>query len=136
MLSRQANPLQVLVNILCFYLPPNSSNIRQCDGSITEHDSHDVLFGGRRVYLACCGLWLASLMALLPDIMGVCFKNFSVKYFTPKFFRLQVNFCGLAVPMDVTMITSQASAPILVPSSTMSSISVQWWHSTPSSSSR
>ena len=43
----------------------------QCDGIITDHDSHDTMFGGRKVYVACLGLWIVSFMALLPDIMGV-----------------------------------------------------------------
>ena len=44
---------------------------RKCDGSITDHDGHDILFGGRRVYFACLGSWIAAIMALLPDIMRV-----------------------------------------------------------------
>ena len=43
----------------------------KCDGSISEHDAHDAVFGGRRVYFACLGSWIAAFMALLPDIMRV-----------------------------------------------------------------
>ena len=34
-----------------------------------------MLFGGRKVYLACLGLWVVSSMVLLPDIMGVQFRK-------------------------------------------------------------
>ena len=58
-------------------LGPGLDNIcfRKCNGTITDHDSHDILFGGRKVYLACLGLWVVSLMVLLPDIMGVRFRR-------------------------------------------------------------
>jgi len=41
-----------------------------CDGSIVNHDKHDKIFGGRRIYLVCIGTWVVSLLVLLPDIRG------------------------------------------------------------------
>ena len=50
------------INIFCF---------SQCDGTTMNHDQHDVIFGGRRIYLICLGTWFISILTLLPDIMGV-----------------------------------------------------------------
>ena len=55
-------------------------HFRQCHGNILEHDGHDFWFGGRKVYLACLGLWISAFMALLPDIMGVKMKNEKYPY--------------------------------------------------------
>ena len=43
----------------------------KCGGSVSEHDAHDAVFGGRRVYFACLGSWIIAFMVLLPDIMRV-----------------------------------------------------------------
>ena len=36
-----------------------------------RHDEHDVLFGGKKIYLACAASWLIAFVTLLPDISGV-----------------------------------------------------------------
>ena len=62
----------LVLNIMIIY--------SKCDGSISEHDAHDAVFGGRRVYVACLGSWIAAFMALLPDIMRVkkCVENVEI----------------------------------------------------------
>lgn len=42
---------------------------RECCGSLS-HDTHDKIFGGRRVYLVCLAIWMVSLAIILPDITG------------------------------------------------------------------
>jgi len=41
-----------------------------CRGVSLIHDSHDKLFGGKRVYLVCVYIWMASILTVLPDIIG------------------------------------------------------------------
>eukprot|EP00092_Neocalanus_flemingeri_P006912 GFUD01007461.1.p1 GENE.GFUD01007461.1~~GFUD01007461.1.p1 ORF type:complete len:311 (-),score=29.27 GFUD01007461.1:236-1168(-) len=43
---------------------------RKCAGNSLKHDEHDPIFGGKKIYLACLGIWLTSFAALLPDIIG------------------------------------------------------------------
>ena len=50
----------------------------KCNGNGLRHYDHDRIFGGKRVYLACIGIWLTAFVALLPDVIGV--TNF-VYYF-------------------------------------------------------
>ena len=44
---------------------------RECSGNNFEHDEHDRLFGGRKIYLVCLSTWLVSAGVLFPDIIGV-----------------------------------------------------------------
>ena len=46
-------------------------NHRKCTGNSLKHDEHDPIFGGKKIYLACIGIWLTAFVALLPDIIGV-----------------------------------------------------------------
>ena len=72
--------------------------------TILEHDSHDLLFGGRRVFLACLGLWIAAFMALLPDIMGVKIEEKKTSMKMKKvLLRLQGLSFGLIVGQAVEM---------------------------------
>jgi len=41
-----------------------------CRGVSLNHDSHDKLFGGKKVYLVCLYIWMASILTVLPDIIG------------------------------------------------------------------
>jgi len=41
-----------------------------CRGVSLNHDSHDKLFGGKKVYLVCVYIWMASILTVLPDIIG------------------------------------------------------------------
>jgi len=42
-----------------------------CTGVSLAHDTHDKLFGGKRVYLVCGYIWVVSILTILPDVMGV-----------------------------------------------------------------
>ena len=45
---------------------------RECSGNNNfQHDHHDRIFGGRRIYLVCLATWLVSAGILFPDIIGV-----------------------------------------------------------------
>lgn len=43
---------------------------RECCGNNFQHDDHDRIFGGRKIYLVCLSTWLVSAAILLPDIIG------------------------------------------------------------------
>ena len=43
----------------------------KCNGNGLRHYDHDPFFGGKKIYLACIGIWLTAFVALLPDITGV-----------------------------------------------------------------
>jgi len=44
---------------------------RECSGNNNfQHDHHDRIFGGRRIYLVCLATWLVSAGILFPDIIG------------------------------------------------------------------
>ena len=47
----------------------------RCEGSL-NHDSHDLVFGGKRIYLVCFFIWLVSFATILPDVVGVSFFLF------------------------------------------------------------
>ena len=51
-----------------------------CTGVSLAHDTHDKLFGGKRVYLVCGYIWVVSILTILPDVMGVCGSS-SLLYF-------------------------------------------------------
>ena len=54
------------------YLQLHSHYIsRECSGNNFQHDDHDRIFGGRKIYLVCLATWLVSAGILLPDIIGV-----------------------------------------------------------------
>jgi len=50
-----------------------------CRGVSLNHDSHDKLFGGKKVYLVCVYIWMASILTVLPDSIGV---SKATSYFT------------------------------------------------------
>jgi len=40
-----------------------------CSGVSLSHDTHDKIFGGRKVYLVCAYIWLVTILTLIPDII-------------------------------------------------------------------
>ena len=51
---------------------------RQCGEASLSHDDHDKIFGGKRVYFVCLGIWVVSFLTILPDGMGVGFISFNL----------------------------------------------------------
>jgi hypothetical protein len=52
-----------------------------------KHDEHDILFGGKKIYIACAASWIIAFLTLLPDILGVMkqiLAFFSYIYFKQK----------------------------------------------------
>ena len=47
----------------------------KCNGNGLRHYDHDPFFGGKKIYLACVGIWLTAFVALLPDITGVTYSQ-------------------------------------------------------------
>ena len=90
-----------------------------------NHDSHDPLFGGRRIYVVCLAIWLVAFLVLLPDIRGVGKFLHNLPFLQGDFFRKLEHLAGPARPMAATLSTPQESALISDPSSTTSSTSAQ-----------
>jgi len=44
---------------------------RRCEENRSSHDEHDLIFGGKRVYLVCIGIWVTSFVVLLHPILGI-----------------------------------------------------------------
>ena len=43
---------------------------RKCNGNGLRHYDHDPIFGGKKAYLVCVGIWLTAFVALVPDLIA------------------------------------------------------------------
>ena len=80
-----------------------------------SHDSHDKIFGGKRVYLLCLAIWVVSLATILPDVTGVSLESFIPLHILNS--RPLVFIPGLPLLMVVTLSVPRMVASTWVPSS-------------------
>ena len=87
---------------------------RKCKGNSFKHDEHDILFGGKKIYLACAASWIIAFFTLLPDIVGVKKVRILTSFNMIVSNRRQEATGGLDLSMVVILSILLMNVPILV----------------------